>query len=133
MRVMSSFTRSLGTLLDTLTQVFISTNHLARAASYRTQIVEEKSVNAAGISRLRNHYDVARTLQTLKTENRDITQAMLDEGKAMLDEFRQHMDMDETPAFVSLFTQKMEEKLKAQANKNSSATPGPVQMSSVVN
>ena len=115
MNVLQSFSRSLSTTFDTLTQSLIALNHLARGAAERTVVIEEKSVAAAAMSQLQNHHDVARRLQDLYKNNADLTPEMVEEGKAFLDTYKAERKLRETPIVVTMFRDKAK-KAKAKGN-----------------
>ena len=103
MNVLSSVTRTIGTIFDTATQSVIALNHLARGAAERTVVIEDKSVAAAAMSQLQNHHDVARRLQDLYKNNTDLSPDAIEEGKAFLDSYKAERKLRETPVVVTLF------------------------------
>lgn len=117
MNVLSSVTRTIGTIFDTATQGFIALNHLARGAAERTVVIEEKSVAAAAMSQLQNHHDVARRLQDLYKNNADLSREAIEEGKAFLDMYKAERKLRETPVVVARFKEKAKQAVKNKANK----------------
>lgn len=110
MNVISSASRAIGTTFDTLTQSLIALNHLARAASERTVIIEEKSIAAAAQSQLTNRFDVARRLQDSYKANKDLTQEAIDEGAAFLAQYKQQRELRDQPVVIQLFNKDKSQK-----------------------
>lgn len=115
MNMITSFTRSISTTFDTLTQGLIAVNHLARGAAERTVVVEEKSIAAAAMSELQNEFDVARRLQEVYKQGLDLSDTALEEGRAFLDAYKaKRRDAESPEAITKVIKDAIKAKKKAE-------------------
>jgi hypothetical protein len=114
MSMIGSFTRSIGLTFDTASQGMVALNSIMKSAAHRARVVEDKSINAACTSSLKNRYDVARTVQNIYAETADISEEALAEGDAVIAQFRSEIGAG-IPDAITKVTGALSERIAEEA------------------
>jgi len=121
MNVMKSIAVTTITAADTLTVGMVALNHLARAASERTVVIEQKSIQAAALSQLEGRHVLALRLQELAEQYSTITPELRAEADVFMDRYEERRSTRPIPSIVDVQLKSGKHKNKAAKSKENHA------------